>query len=53
MLNKKWESLTTEFLKKWEKNYNKQCHQINRNGSFSEKIKTKLIEYLRKRFMKT
>ena len=39
MLNKKWESLTSDFLKKWEKNYNRQCHQINRDTSINDKVK--------------
>ena len=39
MLNKKWESLTTDFLKKWEKNYTRQCNQINRNSEISDKVK--------------
>ena len=39
MLTKKWEALTTEFLKKWEKNYTRQCNQIRRNSDVNEKVK--------------
>lgn len=52
MLNKKWESLTADFLKKWEKNYNKQCHQINRDSQINEKIKKVQLSNLFKEYTK-
>ena len=39
MLTKKWEALTTEFLKKWEKNYKRQCNQVRKSTDANEKVK--------------
>jgi len=46
MLNKKWESLTSEFLTKWEKNYIKQCSTVNRNSKINDKIKAVQLKNL-------
>lgn len=46
MLTKKWESLTSEFLKKWEKNYTRQCNMVKRNHKINDRVKAVQLKNL-------
>jgi len=52
MLDKKWESLTNDFAKKWKLNYTKQCNTIRKNTSITDKIKAIQIRNLTKEYNK-
>ena len=49
MLDKKWEKLNYDFKKKWENNYEKQVHIINKSNE-NEKIKAIQLKNLKKEF---
>ena len=50
MLDKKWEKLNNDFKKKWENNYEKQVHIINKSTE-SLKIKSIQLKNLKKEFV--
>ena len=52
LLEKKWESLTNDFAKKWKINYTKQCSMIKKNSSITDKVKAVQLRNLTKEYNK-